>query len=54
MTRELDPDRFELLKSEYSDVRVLVSKGVHPFAACVRALFISRDNSPLTQTTFLL
>jgi hypothetical protein len=32
MTRELDPDRFELLKSEYSDVRVLVSKGVHPFA----------------------
>ncbi|KAG0273105.1 hypothetical protein BGZ96_005018, partial [Linnemannia gamsii] len=31
MTRELEPDRFELLKSEYSDVRVLVSKGVHPF-----------------------
>lgn len=31
MTRELDPDRFELLKSEYSDVRVLVSNGVHPF-----------------------
>ncbi|KAF9117477.1 hypothetical protein BGW39_002131, partial [Mortierella sp. 14UC] len=32
MTRELDPDRFELLKSEYSDVRVLVShNGVNPF-----------------------
>ncbi|KAF9137181.1 hypothetical protein BGX30_010495 [Mortierella sp. GBA39] len=32
-TRELDPDRFELLKNEYSDVRVLVSQeGVHPFA----------------------
>lgn len=32
-TRELDPDRFELLKNEYSDVRVLVSQeGVRPFA----------------------
>lgn len=32
-TRELDPDRFELLKNEYSDVRVLVSQeSVHPFA----------------------
>ena len=32
-TRELDPDRFELLKNEYSNVRVLVSQeGVHPFA----------------------
>ncbi|KAF8933509.1 hypothetical protein BGZ47_010842 [Haplosporangium gracile] len=31
-TRELDPDRFELLKNEYSDVRVLVSQGVYPFA----------------------
>ncbi|OAQ33007.1 hypothetical protein K457DRAFT_134646 [Linnemannia elongata AG-77] len=32
-TRELDPARFELLKYEYSDVRVLVSQeGAHPFA----------------------
>ncbi|KAF9147834.1 hypothetical protein BG015_010450 [Linnemannia schmuckeri] len=31
-TRELDPDRFELLKNEYSDVRVLVSQGIYPFA----------------------
>ncbi|KAF9921140.1 hypothetical protein FBU30_008876 [Linnemannia zychae] len=31
MTRELDPDRFELVKNVSSDVRVLVSQGDKPF-----------------------
>ncbi|KAF9082684.1 hypothetical protein BGX23_012212 [Mortierella sp. AD031] len=31
MTRPLDQDRFELLKNEYSDLRVMVSQGVKPF-----------------------
>ncbi|KAG0276546.1 hypothetical protein BGZ95_007410 [Linnemannia exigua] len=48
MTRELDPDRFELLKNEYSDVRVLVShNGDRPFMTCPEIEDFTQDQQAI-------